>query len=177
MNGSRFQFLFCIFGLGLLASLIGAFTEVTVATEAVARSAALEAHAQLRVSLFLGSSGSGGGDDDDFVHRAQRGMQHSLTLSPAAEKRLAHAAEGARAVLGGLESHAHALMHTLSHAHPRSSSDGSARSHAAAPTQHAALQNAPRSLLEPQSHADMVRRLLTATPAINTTAKPTRNQR
>jgi hypothetical protein len=156
VNGSRFQFLFCVFGLGLLASLIGAFTEVTVATEAVARAAALDAHTRLSMSLLFGSSGGGGGaahDGDDFAHRAQRSLHRSLTLSPAAEKRLTHAADGARAVLGELESHAHSFMHTLSHAHPhpRSSSDGSERSHAAAPT-HAALQNAPRSLLEPQSH-------------------------
>jgi hypothetical protein len=128
VDGCRFQFLFCVLGLGLLASLIGAFTELTVATEAVAR-AALETHTQLRMSTFFDDDDNGGvGGDGGEVHshRAEHSLHRSLTT-------LAHAADGARA-----------LLHTLSHPHPHprsSSSEASQHSHAAVP--HTAMTGAP----------------------------------
>jgi hypothetical protein len=57
-NGNRFQFLFCCFGLGLLASLVSAFDALSVATEDVAR-VALEARARQRHSVATADDGDG----------------------------------------------------------------------------------------------------------------------
>ena len=84
-NGERFQFLFCVFGLGLLASLITSLAELDVAEENVARAAvdALARQKLRRVSETLSRHNS---VEPSTPHRASAVLAQDLVVQHVATR-------------------------------------------------------------------------------------------